>query len=321
MEAFVFNYLACYHQPNQKNCSIRKNHVVQMKIGLKMSSNENFSKKIKILPNPFQKKENFFKLNISVEEVIKKLQNIQSKEDFLNFCYINRGNLSYDLLYRLTVLKLRNENNQERINQIQKVEIFRKKILESTLVSDQAVAQSLILGEKRIKEILNKSNDSEIVRKNIGENRISVSCFWVVLFASLIAWEKRISKEGQIDSNETYQKLLSIKSIFKESEKHQKLLANELKVIQGELIKDKKEKISTEIDIDSINGLKLLISQLEKLPSSSYGPLLTKVSKIYDEVVFQTYGIKSKGLHEQYSPFTPIPIKTKSRLVEIQQTN
>ena len=157
------------------------------------------------------------------------------------------------------------------------------------------------------------------MKKNIGEDRINVSCFWIVLFASLVAWEKKSLVEGQQDLTGTYQKLLNIKNIFKESKKHQDLLATELKKIQNCLTNEKNENCSQEIDLDSISGLKLLISQLEKLPSSSYGPLLAKISESYRETFFKTYGTETGNLQKQYSPFVPLKIKTKSKLVEIQQ--
>mmetsp|Transcript_9082 Transcript_9082/g.14593 ORF Transcript_9082/g.14593 Transcript_9082/m.14593 type:complete len:322 (-) Transcript_9082:1671-2636(-) len=319
MKAFISNSFQIPYQSTPIGFLSERNQLNKKIPSVKMSIGNEFSKKTNFLPKTSQKKEIYLKLNTSIEDVIMKLQEIQIKGDFLKFCYINREHLSYDLLYRLTVLKLRSESNKENTTQIQKIEIFRKKILENTMFVDQAVAQSLILGEKRIKEILNKSQNQELVEKNIGEDRVSVSCFWVVLFASLVAWEKKSLIDGQIDSTGTYQKLLNIKKIFKKSDKHQKLLAVELKNIQTYLTDDQSKTSFQKIDLDSISGLKLLISQLEKLPSSSYGPLLKKISNIHDEIFFETYGIETKGLHQQYSPFVPLPIKTKSKLVEIQQ--
>mmetsp|Transcript_529 Transcript_529/g.1243 ORF Transcript_529/g.1243 Transcript_529/m.1243 type:complete len:297 (-) Transcript_529:2345-3235(-) len=269
---------------------------------------------------PLPKKETSLKLDTPVEEVIIRLQKLQSKEDFLKFCYINRFHLSFDLLYRLTILKLRNENNQENSAKIFKIEEFRKKIMKNTLITDQAIAQSLILGEKRIKEILNKSHDPEIVEKKIGEDRVNVSCFWVVLFASLVAWEKKNSIEGQLESIETYQKLLNIKKIFEKSDRHQNLLANELKVIQKQLLQEGKKEI-LEIDVESMRGLKLLVTQLEKLPSGSYGPLLESVIEIYKTNFFKIFGMETGSLQKQYTPFVPVKIKTMSKLIKIQQKN
>jgi len=289
------------------------------KLVLNMGQSEKPSKFSSSNQKPFERKQSHLYLNISVETLISNLQEMYLKENFTDFCFLNREHLSYDLLYRLTVLKLKSEENTNNQNQILKVDGFRKRILETTMVTDQAISQTLILAEKRIKEILNKTQNPEFVIQNIGEDRIHISCFWVVLFAALVAWEKKIGSDDQIANSDTYQKLSTIKEIFVNSEKHQSLLATELKTIQNFLGFENNSNSQSTVGVDCITGLKLLISQLEKLPSSSYGPLLFQVSKFYNKVFFENYGIKNESLRSQNIVFIPKKIKTKSKLVEIQQ--
>jgi len=143
------------------------------------------------LIEPNLRKSYKFNIDESVEKSIVKFQLVENPNSFYDFCFINREYLNYCFLYRLTAFKLRTETDLKIKRQTKKIEDFRKKILNNITFIDQPVSQGLILGEKRIKEILQCSLSEKEILGKIGDDIPSISCFWVVLNAALSAWEKK----------------------------------------------------------------------------------------------------------------------------------
>lgn len=113
-------------------------------------------------------------------------------------------------------------------------------------------------------------------------------------------------------------KLIKIKkTIFSENFFHS-LLAKELSLIDSYFFLNSEKQ---NIEIGILDGLKLLICVLEKLPKSSYGPLLEEVSDFYNNIVLVKLGVKKKSLFENVIQFSPKKINTDSRLVNIKNKN
>jgi len=159
----------------------------------KPRKNKELNSSIKALNFPNSSSKKFIRLNTdeTIQKIIINLQKISDEKTFFDFCITNREHLSYCLLYRLTALKLKAESDIENENQSDNIANFRKKILENILFIDQPVSQALILSEKRIKEILESSMEKDLILKKIGEDTPNVTCFWIVMQAALLAWEKK----------------------------------------------------------------------------------------------------------------------------------
>jgi len=186
---------------------------------------------------------------------------IKTRDAFLKFCNNNREHISYNLLYRLTALKLKTSQDIEN-NLEESLNDFRKKIQESILIIDQPFSQSLILAEKKIKESIKNIDDVSFVMENIGENRIDVSCFWIVLNSAIIAWERKNKVKN--DKNEVYDDLIAIKNIISKNPGYEKNLPLELKYIDKAIQSKDKDSISEIFDISLLEGMKLLICHIEK---------------------------------------------------------
>jgi len=59
----------------------------------------------------------------------------------------------------------------------------------------------------------------------------------------------------------------------------------------------------------------MLISQLEKMPSNSYGPLLEKTLEICNEILEKKFGSKIENLDKFKIMFPLSPIETNSKLI------
>ena len=99
------------------------------------------------------------------ENFVSLVQKIKTRDAFLKFCNNNREHISYNLLYRLTALKLKTSQDSEN-NLEESLNDFRKKIQESILIIDQPFSQSLILAEKKIKESIKNIDDISFVMEN-----------------------------------------------------------------------------------------------------------------------------------------------------------
>ena len=244
------------------------------------------------------------------------MQKISDQKTFFNFCLTNREHLSYCLLYRLSALKLKAESEVKNDSQTKNIKNFRKKILENILFIDQPVSQALILSEKRIKEILENPLKEEFILKKIGEDALSVTCFWIVLYAALLAWRKKEESENFQIKVETYEKLKKVHEIFSGSQKHRFLLAQELLFLEKYLdAKTNSWTQSQKNQKDLIEGLKILISQLEKLPSNSYGILLQSTVEICNQILKTEFGSKIENL-DNFKIFFPLnSIQNDSKLI------
>ena len=262
-----------------------------------------------------EKKLNRQKIIFPIDDIILGLQSNETEKDFLKFCFLNRETVSYVLLYQITALKLKREEDDQETIRGNKIIGLRKKILENIQLIDQPVSQSLIVSEKIIKEILTKEYSDEDLKSLVKKNKLNISSLWIVLTAAISAWEKKIEFDDDEISSKTLEKILRIKKIIFSDRKISLFLAKEFVFIDFFSTNDS---ISPEAEIGYLDGLKLLICLLEKLPKSSYGTLLEKVSEIYNKVLFKKFGIKKQFLGENVIQFSPKKITTDSRLVNIK---
>jgi hypothetical protein len=245
------------------------------------------------MKNPESIKINRFRTDDSIKDVLVKLQKNYNQNKFFDICFVNRDFLSFSLLYRLTAFKLKTEINSENLVQKEGIEAFRKKILKNILFIDQATTQGIIFAEKRIKQILSSRvlQEDDII-KIIGDDEASLAFFWIVIKAALIAWEKKEKTESEKNVYETYEKLKKIDEILTDNEKYSEILPFELKYIENLLKKKKDDNYFEEFELNYLEGFRILISQLEKLPSNSYGLFLKKISKIYSQKMEKNFASK-----------------------------
>jgi len=121
---------------------------------------------------------------------------------------------------------------------------------------------------------------------------------------------KKINKE----------KLKKIKETIFSDEIIDTFLAKELTFLDASLFSETK-KANTDFLIGNIDGIKLLICILEKLPKSSYGILLSEVSDFYNSLLVSKLGVKKISLSQTAIQFTPRKIDTDSRLAKIKDQN
>jgi hypothetical protein len=278
------------------------------------------TEKLPIILSPSEKNKNSLRVNSSVENTISELQNNRENFSFFLFCNINREHLNYSLLYRLTSLKLRAEADEKIQNQAQLIDGFRNKILANVLIIDQPVSHAFILAEKRLKDLVNNENiTKEIIIDSLGENSIEVSCIWIVLNSALAAWENKKYYENNLVNSEIYLKMKMINQILSESKLHQSLLPVEIKLIALNL-NDLGEKILEDKRyIDCIEGLMLIICQLEKMPSSSYSFFLEKVKNITKKVFFSNFGKEIENFQYIDIKFSPLKVAAMSKLIEVKK--
>lgn len=308
---------------NEKNFSTLNSDKIYTKKGMRYINKKNwFTCKISpsIFLTPGTKK--FFKLKTdeNIQNIINSLQKVSDEKNFFEFCVCNREHLSYCLLYRLTALKLRTEGDVSVKNQSKNIDNFRKKILENNMYIDQAISQSFILSEKRIKNILENFREEDIL-KNIGENSTSVCAFWIVLNSALAAWEKKGVNDNENKKNGVYDKLKNINTVFLASEKHQSLLAHEMIFYQNSINSGHQKSQSIYSEKEMIEGLMLLILQLEKLPSNSYGTLHKKIIKFCEKILEKNLGSNMENLTNFKISVPLTEVENNSRLVEIQNNN
>merc|ERR1712100_137903 len=262
-------------------------------------------------------KNNRQKINSQIDEIILNLQATETDSDFLKFCFLNRDIISYVFLYQITALKLKGEETGSISIRANKIKNLRKKILENIQLIDQPVTQSLIISEKVVKEILSLNEQSSSIFSLIKNDKINISCLWIVLTAAISAWQKKISLGEDETSRSTLEKLLKIKKIIFLNDNFRSSLSKELLFLDSYkfLVKESE---NIEFEIGFLDGLKLLICILEKLPKSSYGILLDEVSGCYDSIVEEKLGLKKFSLTQNAIQFNPKKISTDSRLVNIK---
>jgi hypothetical protein len=265
-----------------------------------------------------EKKLNKQKINLPINDIILGLQSNETEKDFLKFCFLNRENISYILLHQITALKLKKDEDDKETLRGNKIIGLRKKILENVQLIDQPISQSLIVSEKIIKEILTKDYSDRDLKRLIKNNKLNVSSLWIVLTAAITAWEKKIEFENEEISSKTLEKIKKIKKVVFSDKEINCLLAKEFIFID---FFDSNDSNSTNFETGYIDGLKLFICILEKLPKSSYGILLGKVSDIYKKILIVNFGIKKQLFGENVAQFFPKKITTDSRLVNIKDNS
>jgi hypothetical protein len=265
-------------------------------------------------------KKNRQKFTHRLDDLILDLQSNEISNDFLKFCFLNRDTISYDLMYQITALKLKGEENETDITRVNKIKVLRKKILENIQLIDQPITQSLIVSEKLVRELLTQGDTTVVLNSFIKKNKINVSSLWIVLTAAISAWRNKTKLENDESSEIMLEKLINIKENIFSDKITLSLLAKEFILLDSHIFStDSVQKI--EIEIGVIDGLKLLMCLLEKLPKSSYGILLDEVWCFYNYLVISKLGIKKRSLGENMIQFSPKSITTDSRLVNIKDKN
>jgi hypothetical protein len=269
--------------------------------------------------SPQEKIKNSLNTDSSPEKVISELQKNRENYLFFLFCSVNRKHLNYSLLYRLTSLKLRAETEEKTQYQAQFIDEFRKKILENILLIDQPVLQGLVLAEKRLKELVNKENfDYENIIKSFGKKPIEISCFWIVLNAAISAWENKKFFENNISNSEIFSKMKIINQTLIESKIYYSLLPVEIKFLELNFNSRDREITLDDLHIEYIEGLMLLVCQLEKMPSSSYSYFLEKVNSLIKRIFLENFGKEIKNFEHIDIKFELIKLAPLSKLAEIK---
>jgi len=277
---------------------------------LTLSSSFSFNDTIKL-------KNNRQKISTQMDDIILKLQSTQTDSDFLKFCFLNRDTISYVFLYQITALKLKGEETQSDNVRANKIKELRKKILENIQLIDQPITQSLIISEKVVKEILTLDDQTSNITSIVKNEKINISSLWIVLTAAISAWQKKISFGEDDNSRSTLEKLLKTKKTIFSNENFQSSLSKELLFLDSYKFSGKESK-NVDFEIGFLDGLKLLICILEKLPKSSYGVLLDEVSECYGNIVREKLGLEKVSLVQNAIQFNPKKISTDSRLVNIK---
>jgi len=260
-------------------------------------------------------KTNRQKINLPLDNIILELQSKGVNSDFLKFCFLNRDYISYSLLYQLTALKLKGEEAESDVLRVDKIKELRKNILENIQLIDQPITQSLIVSEKIVKEILLQDNLESNLDFLIKKNKIDVSSLWIVLTAAISAWQNKIKFEEDEISKKTLEKLKLIKKKIFSDKRNITFLAKEFKLLDS---LNSTTALSS-VEIGLLDGIKLLICILEKLPKSSYGILLNEVSITHKNLMLSSLGLKEKPMVENGIQFLPKKIVTDSRLVNIKK--
>ena len=84
---------------------------------------------------------------------------------------------------------------------------------------------------------------------------------------------------------------------------------------------DSQQLLSTHNEIEMIDGIMLLILQLEKLPSNSYGTLHKKTIKLCEKILEKNLGSNLENLTNFKISVPLTDVENNSRLVEIQNNN
>jgi len=258
------------------------------------------------------------KVNLPLDSIILELQSNESDSDFLKFCFLNRDNISYILLYQITALKLKGEEVENNITRVNKINDLREKILENIQLIDQPITQSLIVSEKIVKEMLQE----EIMDLNFSyvltNDKINIASIWIVLTAAISAWQNKIKYSRDETPIATLDKLVKLKKMIFKEERFYSFLSKELSLLDSYDFSSNTVK-PVEIESGLLDGIKLLICILEKLPKSSYGVLLDDVSNFYNNLLRTKLGIKKQLLTDNIIQFSPRKISTDSRLVNIKE--
>jgi len=257
-------------------------------------------------------------VNLPLDNVILELQSNDTDNESLKFCFLNRDSISYVLLYQITALKLKGEENDFNNTQANKIKVLRKKILENIQLIDQPITQSLIVSEKIVKEILSQDDLSSNINSIIKQERISVTSLWIVLTAAISAWQKKIEIGEDENSKFTLEKLKKIKDKVFSNDDFRSFLSKELLFLDSNNL-SKIDSKNIDIEVGLIDGLKLLTCILEKLPKSSYGALLDEITTFHDIILEKKLGLKKSSLLENSIQFYPKKINTDSRLVNIRE--
>mmetsp|Transcript_48825 Transcript_48825/g.101936 ORF Transcript_48825/g.101936 Transcript_48825/m.101936 type:complete len:116 (+) Transcript_48825:654-1001(+) len=110
-----------------------------------------------------------------------------------------------------------------------------------------------------------------------------------------------------------------INQILSENKLHQSLLPVEIKLIALNLNEYDEKSIENKCYIDCIEGLMLIICQLEKMPSSSYSIFLEKVKNITKKIFFKNFGKEIENFQYIDINFSPLKIASLSKLIEVKQ--
>merc|ERR1712216_411680 len=233
-------------------------------------------------------KKNRQKLNLPLDNILLDLQSKDMDDTFLKFCFLNRDNISYSLLYQITALKLKGEE------------------------TDNNSSRSI-----KIKELLSQENLTSGLDRFVKKNKLDVSSLWIVLTAAISAWKNKIRIDEDDTAKSTLERLTKIKKNVFSNDDIESLLAKELIMLDSFCFSETNNS-TAEIESGILDGLKLLVCILEKLPKSSYGTLLGEISEFYNILLNSKFGIKSPSMTKNSIQFSPKKITTDSRLAGIK---
>lgn len=197
---------------------------------------------------------------------------------------------------------------------------FINKILEKLLIVDQPVLQGFILAEKRLKDLINNENfDYNNIIDSIGKKPIEISCFWIILNAAITAWDNKKFIENNSNNFQIYSKMKMINQILYESKFHQSFIPFEIRLLDLNLNRGETNFKEDKFYLDHIEGLLLIISQLEKMPASSYSFFLQKIKNITRDIFLRNFGKEIENFEYLDIKFSPIQLPSLSKLTEVKQ--
>lgn len=260
------------------------------------------------------------------DEIIEYFEDARHRDDFKKVVIANRDLVTENVLYRFTsaILQVesRKTNLETRDEEARNMRQLRKELISICWSFDYELKMGMQIAEARLLNVLKGSDVRRDVATNCGQNRTEVNCFWIVIFAAVVAWEERGQENPELANVDMQKSLAAAAEAMQSLEIVNKYLSSSLKAVQKILASSDpavQTQVVADMDDDMITELGCFTEQIRLLPTPAYGGLVQRLRAIMDYILSDKYGIQPQVL-EPFRFDVPEVEKT-SRLVAFSKNS
>lgn len=262
--------------------------------------------------------------DISADKVVENLAVAMNANNLAKEIVTNRHFITERVLYRFTSALLQAESQgatEEALN----MRRLRAEIMKICWYYDEPLRNKLFDAEERVVSVIRappESNTVGEIDRVCGNDTTTVNAFWIVLYASVAAWEAKQSAENEQPNPDVEEKLSRIAGASQQSQKIKKYLSSCLRAVGMVLASstpEEQEEALSSLDEEAVADMCIIQEQIRLWPPHAYGPFLKKLQPIVDFAVqkFRTIPVEKLETFD----FEPPKLQRMSKIISFKSRN
>eukprot|EP00186_Timspurckia_oligopyrenoides_P001142 CAMPEP_0182444768 /NCGR_PEP_ID=MMETSP1172-20130603/3118_1 /TAXON_ID=708627 /ORGANISM="Timspurckia oligopyrenoides, Strain CCMP3278" /LENGTH=387 /DNA_ID=CAMNT_0024640403 /DNA_START=173 /DNA_END=1336 /DNA_ORIENTATION=+ len=245
-----------------------------------------------------------FPLGLGVKDVVERFLDAQrvSDELLVESVISNRHYLRYRFFTYVTskIMLLEYQGKQNEAEELIKMRLTAVK---THLEYDIPFKQAVLRAENGLKNAVISENPKDSILSYVNRKPVlELNALWTVTYSALVAWNEKARFEGaSAVPRDTVDRIRLCAAVLDDTEEFQAVLAPELKLLQkviGSKDADRSSFVKG-VEDSALQGLGVLIGQLEMYPPKAYGPMVRACLQVLDVILKNDYGNTERLVMEE----------------------